>query len=208
MPEHTERSENTERSRHRDTETLRNPLLLCVSVSLWLISLCAFAGSVSTVEVSAQPQAAVQDLGHGIYAAIGVAVGTGGGAEARRVAVPQSNTFLVTTPDGSVVIDTSGPAGGAVHQPLLGAVSAAPVKAIIPTHGHGEQTGGVARWLRPGVDIITHRDFPEFLQYQRMLAGFFGVRNAAQFGPGASPSGALPPRSGAAVTATPIQPTR
>src|SRR5207247_8714182 len=120
----------------------------------------------------ARPQSAVQDLGHGIYAAIGVAVGAGGGSEARRVAVPQSNTFLVTTPDGSVVIDTSGPAGAAVHQPLLAAVRTAPVKAVILTHGHGDHTGGVARWVRPG-DIITHRDFPAFLQYQRMLAGFF-----------------------------------
>ena len=154
----------------------------------------------------AQPQAAVQDLGNGIHAAIGVAVGTGGGAEARRVAVPQSNTFLVVTPDGNVVIDTSGPAGGAVHQPLLAKVSAAPLKAIILTHGHGDHTGGVARWFRPGVDIIAQREFPEFLRYQRGLAGFFGTRNAAQFGGGAPAAGTLaaPGGSGAA----PIQPTR
>ena len=84
--------------------------------------LTAFALATSIVcggVARAQPQAAVQDLGNGIHAAIGVAVGTGGGAEARRVAVPQSNTFLVVTSDGSVVIDTSGPAGGAVHQPVL-----------------------------------------------------------------------------------------
>src|SRR5262245_33741434 len=86
----------------------------------------------------ARRQAAGEDRGHGIYAATGVAVGTGGGAEARRVAVPQSNTFLVTTPDGSVVIDTSGPAGAAVHQPLLAAVGTGPVKAVILTHGHGD----------------------------------------------------------------------
>src|SRR5262245_9192837 len=99
----------------------------------------------------AQPQASVQDLGNGIYAAIGVAVGTGGGAEARRVAVPQSNTFLIVTRDGTVVVDTSGPAGAAVHQPLLAKISSAPVKAIILTHGHGDHTGGVAAWFTPGV---------------------------------------------------------
>src|SRR4030095_10525281 len=105
----------------------------------------------------AQPQASVQDLGSGIHAAIGVAVGTGGGADARRVAVPQSNTFLVVTSDGTVVIDTSGPAGGAVHQPLLAKVSAAPLKAIILTHGHGDHTRGVAPWFRPGGVLISAR---------------------------------------------------
>jgi alkyl sulfatase BDS1-like metallo-beta-lactamase superfamily hydrolase len=153
----------------------------------------------------AQPQASVQDLGNGIYAAIGVAVGTGGGAEARRVAVPQSNTFLVVTREGSVVIDTSGPAGGAVHQPLLARVSAAPVKAIVLTHGHGDHTGGVARWFQPGVEIITQREFPEFIQYQRSLAGFYATRNAAQFGGGAPIAGTLPAPGGGA---SPIQPTK
>ena len=125
----------------------------------------AVAASVACVALAhAQGQAAALDLGHGIYAAIGVAVGTGGGAEARRVAVPQSNTFLVATPEGRVVIDTSGPAGASVHQPLLAKVSAAPVLAIVLTHGHGDHTGGVARWWRPGVDIIAQEAFPEFLQ--------------------------------------------
>jgi alkyl sulfatase BDS1-like metallo-beta-lactamase superfamily hydrolase len=161
--------------------------------------------SLFVATVSAQPQASVQDLGNGIYAAIGVAVGTGGGAEARRVAVPQSNTFLIVTSDGTVVVDTSGPAGAAVHQPLLAKVSAAPVKAIILTHGHGDHTGGVPRWVRPGVEIITHREFPEFLRYQRSLAGFYATRNAAQFGGGTPIAGTLQPPGGAAA---PIQPTK
>src|SRR4029450_4061313 len=134
----------------------------------------AMAASIFCADIArAQPQASVQDLGGGIHAAIGVAVGTGGGADARRVAVPQSNTFLVVTSDGTVVIDTSGPAGAAIHHPALAKVSAVPVKAIVLTHGHGDHTGGVARWLAPGVDVVAQRSFPEFLQYQCRLAGFF-----------------------------------
>ena len=173
------------------------------------LTACAMAASILSAGLArAQPPAAVQDLGNGIHAAIGVAVGTGGGAEARRVAVPQSNTFLVVTSEGTVVIDTSGPAGAAVHQPLLSKVSAVPLKAIILTHGHGDHTGGVARWYRPGVEIITQREFSEFLQYQRTLAGFFGTRNAAQFGGGAPIAGTLAAPGGAAAGAALIQPTR
>lgn len=172
-----------------------------------LPTLAVAASLACATAAHAQPQAAVLDLGHGIYAAMGVAAGTGGGADARRVAVPQSNTFLVVTPDGSVVIDTSGPAGAAIHQPLLATVSAAPVKAIVLTHGHGDHTGGVARWSRPGVDIIAQQEFQEFLQYQRRLAGFFGTRNAAQFGGGAPAAGTLA-APGAGPGAAPIQPTR
>jgi hypothetical protein len=59
------------------------------------------------------------DLGHGIYAAIGVAVGTGGASGATTVAVPQSNTFMVLTADSNVSIDTSGPAGAAIHHQMF-----------------------------------------------------------------------------------------
>jgi glyoxylase-like metal-dependent hydrolase (beta-lactamase superfamily II) len=64
----------------------------------------------------------------------------------------------------------------------------------------------VARWFRPGVEIIAQREFPEFLQYQRGLAGFFGSRNAAQFGGGAPAAGTLAAPGGGG--APPIQPTR
>ena len=141
------------------------------------------------------------DLGHGIYAAIGVAVGAGGASGATAVAVPQSNTFMVTTSDGNVIIDTSGPAAAAIHHRSLTAISSAPIKAIVLTHGHGDHTGGVARWRQTGTDIITHRSFAEFLQYQRRLAGFFASRNAAQFGGGARPAANAP-------AAAPIEPTK
>jgi alkyl sulfatase BDS1-like metallo-beta-lactamase superfamily hydrolase len=147
------------------------------------------------------------DLGHGIYAAIGVAVGTGGASGATTVAVPQSNTFMIVTNDGNVIVDTSGPAGAAVHHQMLTAISSAPVKAVILTHGHGDHTGGVTRWRGPATDIVAHRSFGEFLDYQRRLAGFFATRNAAQFGRGAVPAvgrGAAP----AAAQAAALQATK
>ncbi len=91
------------------------------------------------------------------------------------------NTFLVTTPDGNVVIDTSIVFSAQKHKQLLTAVSAAPIKYIILTHGHGDHTGGVAQWKSEGTEIIAQQNFVEFQHYQVRLRGLFARRNAAQF---------------------------
>ncbi len=96
-------------------------------------------------------------------------------------AVGFGNTFLVTTSEGNVVIDTSIAATAPLHVKLLKARSAAPVKYIILTHGHGDHTGGVALWKEPGTQVIAQKNIVEFLNYQTRLAGFFASRNAAQF---------------------------
>ncbi|MBI3837315.1 MAG: MBL fold metallo-hydrolase [Planctomycetia bacterium] len=91
------------------------------------------------------------------------------------------NTFLITTPDGNVIVDTSSPNVAQRHRELLTKVSAAPVRYIILTHGHGDHTGGVHLWKQEGTQIITQRIFPEFRAYQDRLAMFFARNNAAQF---------------------------
>jgi len=91
------------------------------------------------------------------------------------------NTFLVTTPEGNVIIDTSIAFTAPRHKQLLSAVSNAPVKYIILTHGHGDHTGGVKLWKGEGTQVIAQRDFVEFQHYQVRLRGLFAKRNAAQF---------------------------
>lgn len=92
-----------------------------------------------------------------------------------------SNTFLITTPKGNVIVDTSMGPMASRHRTLLGKVSDAPVKYIILTHGHGDHTSGVQQWRKDGTEVIAQRSFPEFLAYQRRLAGYFNRNNAAQF---------------------------
>ncbi|MGA3185905.1 MAG: alkyl sulfatase dimerization domain-containing protein [Bryobacteraceae bacterium] len=96
-------------------------------------------------------------------------------------AVGFGNTFLVTTPDGNVIIDTSSILSAPLHVKLLKARSAAPVKYIILTHGHGDHTGGVALWKEPGTQVIAQKNQVEFLNYQERLNRFFALRNSAQF---------------------------
>jgi alkyl sulfatase BDS1-like metallo-beta-lactamase superfamily hydrolase len=91
------------------------------------------------------------------------------------------NTFLVTTSDGNVVIDTSLAINAPRHRELLRKVSEAPVRYILLTHGHGDHNGGVATWKEPGTEVIAQKEYVEMLHYQNRLRGFFARRNAAQF---------------------------
>jgi alkyl sulfatase BDS1-like metallo-beta-lactamase superfamily hydrolase len=92
------------------------------------------------------------------------------------------NTFLVVTPEGNVVIDTSNATHARTHKKLLEAVNGGPVKYIILTHGHQDHTGGVALWKQPGTQVIAQRNHVEFVNYQKRLERFFALRNSAQFG--------------------------
>ncbi len=92
-----------------------------------------------------------------------------------------ANTFLIVTPAGNVIVDTSSPNIAPKHHELLTRVSAQPVHAIILTHGHGDHTGGVHLWKQEKTQIITHRAFPELRAYQDRLARYFARSNAAQF---------------------------
>ncbi len=96
-------------------------------------------------------------------------------------AVGFGNTFLVLTPAGNVVIDTSIAGQAARHRAMLEKISQAPIKYIILTHGHGDHTGGVHLWKQDGTQIITQRNFPAFRAYQKRLQGYFNRSNAAQF---------------------------
>lgn len=96
-------------------------------------------------------------------------------------AVGFGNTYMVTTKAGNVIIDTSMPGPAQRHHKLLTAVSAAPIKYIILTHGHGDHTGGVPLWKGPGTKVVGQAHEVEFLDYQTRLAGFYALRNAAQY---------------------------
>jgi alkyl sulfatase BDS1-like metallo-beta-lactamase superfamily hydrolase len=92
-----------------------------------------------------------------------------------------SNVYMVTTPKGNVIIDTSGKRQAEEARNLLRAKSSAPVKYILLTHGHADHIGGIDLWREPGTQIIAQRNYVEFLNYVKRLEGFFAPRNAAAF---------------------------
>jgi alkyl sulfatase BDS1-like metallo-beta-lactamase superfamily hydrolase len=124
--------------------------------------------------------APVEDLGHGIYRAAGNLGGT-------AVSVPASNTFMIVTRDGNVIVDTSRALPARAHKAALTAINGGPIKAIVLTHAHGDHTGGVALWKQPDTALIAQRGHVAFMQYQRRLSGYFSRSNVAQFGLAAPP---------------------
>lgn len=92
-----------------------------------------------------------------------------------------SNTIVLETPAGAVIIDTSRPPASQAHFDLLQKSGVTKAAYVILTHGHGDHTGGVALWKSVGAKVVAQESFGEFLGYQRMLSGFFGRRNGAQF---------------------------
>ncbi len=117
-------------------------------------------------------------------------------------AIGFGNTFMVTTSEGNVIIDTSLAANARRHQQLLKAENAGPIKYIILTHGHGDHAGGVPVWKQAGTKIIAQQEHVEFAHYQTRLAGFFSLRNAAQFAMARPPVGAWAGNYGAQIQPT------
>ena len=101
--------------------------------------------------------------------------------EAIYQAIGFGNTFMVTTSEGNVIIDTSMPFNAARHRQLLQAENSGPIKYIILTHSHGDHVGGISTWKQAGTQIIAQKQHVDFQNYQARLAGFYARRNAAQF---------------------------
>src|SRR4029077_11686946 len=111
-------------------------------------------------------------------------VGSGGVlqlAEGIYMAPGFGNTFLVVTPEGNVVIDTSLSLFAPGHVQALRAIDDGPVRFIILTHGHNDHTGGVALWREDGTQVIAQREQTELLHYSARIAGLLNHRSFEQF---------------------------
>lgn len=102
-------------------------------------------------------------------------------AEGIYMAPGFGNTFLVVTPDGNVVIDTSLSLFAPSHVEKLRAIDGGPVRYIILTHGHSDHTGGVDLWREASTEVIAQREQAELLHFDARLNGVLLHRAFEQF---------------------------
>lgn len=101
------------------------------------------------------------------------------------------NSYLVTTGDGSVLVD---PAGAAVAPEYFQALlERHPLKAILLTHAHPDHSNDIARWrMGKPIPVIAQREYDRQVEYAAELGGFFARRNAIWAGTNPGDGDAVP----------------
>lgn len=87
------------------------------------------------------------------------------------------NSYLITTKNGSVMIDPAG--ATAAPEYFKRVIAKYPLKAILLTHSHPDHWSNMNVWLtETTIPIIAQRDFMKSSDYRKRLAPFFARRGA------------------------------
>jgi glyoxylase-like metal-dependent hydrolase (beta-lactamase superfamily II) len=92
-----------------------------------------------------------------------------------------TNSYLVTTPEGDVVISTGLVVEGPIHRAKFDRVSTGPVRYIILTQAHLDIVGGFAAFKGPGSEIVAHRNSFACQEDDERIQGFRQLRNPRFF---------------------------
>jgi len=69
-----------------------------------------------------------------------------------------SNSYLIVTPEGRVVINTGMGFEAPIHKALFAAVDTAPLRYILLTQGHVDHVGGVDCFKEEGTQVVAQED--------------------------------------------------
>lgn len=92
-----------------------------------------------------------------------------------------SNSFLVTTSEGRVVINTGMGFESPVHKRNFDVVDDSPVRYILLTQGHVDHVGGVDLFKQDGTDVVTHSGNAAHQEDDGRIREFRGARSAFAF---------------------------
>jgi alkyl sulfatase BDS1-like metallo-beta-lactamase superfamily hydrolase len=108
---------------------------------------------------SGQAQAEAIERAPGIYESRGV-----------------GNSYLITTPEGDVVVNAGVLSEAKRGKELFAKVSSGPVRYIVLTQSHLNQYGGVEVFKTPQAQLVAHRLYPEGRAYADHLREYYGRR--------------------------------
>ena len=92
-----------------------------------------------------------------------------------------SNVYLVTTPEGRVVINTGMGFEAPVHKAWFDSIDASPLRYILLTQGHVDHVGGVDVFREPGTKLVAQANNPSHQAYDARLAPFRARRSMFAF---------------------------
>ncbi len=93
-----------------------------------------------------------------------------------------SDSILIETPAGNLVVNGGMPGNGAPHRERFRARSEGAIEYLVITQCHGDHFGGAHELADPGTRVITHEDFTRCREYWRILADFYGRRSNKLWG--------------------------
>jgi alkyl sulfatase BDS1-like metallo-beta-lactamase superfamily hydrolase len=92
-----------------------------------------------------------------------------------------SNSYLVVTPDGRVIVNTGMGFEAPVHKRNFDAVDSGPVRYILLTQGHVDHVGGVDLLREAGTEIVAQANLAAQQEDDARLAAFRARRSAFAF---------------------------
>lgn len=92
-----------------------------------------------------------------------------------------SNSYLVLTQQGKVVINTGMGYEARIHKALFDRISSAPLRYILLTQGHVDHVGGVAHFQEPGTQVIAQENNRSCQRDDERIAGVRVTRGTVFF---------------------------
>jgi glyoxylase-like metal-dependent hydrolase (beta-lactamase superfamily II) len=92
-----------------------------------------------------------------------------------------TNTYLFTTPEGNVLVNTGLGIEAPVHKQCYDKVSGAPLKYIVLTQGHYDLVGGVDLFKQLGTQVVGHTNMKACQDDDERISAFRNRRNMRFF---------------------------
>lgn len=89
-----------------------------------------------------------------------------------------SNSYMLTTDEGRIVLNTGMGFEGPVHRANYDAISTAPIRYVILTQGHVDHVGGIDSVADPNSDIVAQANWETWRRDNELLAAFRAQNSA------------------------------